>query len=153
MGLSKRLVFERLSIFLSTESNMIKRRLARAVAGLALGIPALFAVAAMAETLTGDADRGAEQFEATCAECHGAAATAPTLRGIIDRPVASVADFYGYSMALQAKKDQKWTVENLDAYMKSPTTFAPGNLMYREYKDPQMRADIIAFLATLPPPR
>jgi len=103
--------------------------------------------------LVGDAERGAEHFEATCAECHGASATAPTLRGIIDRPVASVKSFYGYSMALKEKSTATWTLENLDAYLKSPPTWAPGNLMYREYPDAQMRADVIAFLATLPPPK
>jgi cytochrome c len=101
----------------------------------------------------GDPDRGAEQYEATCAECHGPAATAPTLRGIIGRPIASVPTFYGYSQALLAMKSKTWTAESLDAYMKSPKKFAPGNLMEREYPDPQMRADVIAFLATLPPPK
>jgi cytochrome c len=101
----------------------------------------------------GDAERGEQQFEATCAECHGAAATAPTLRGIINRPIGSIESFYGYSEALKSLSSKKWTVENLDAYLKSPGDFAPGNLMYRDYPDAQMRADVIAFLATLPPPR
>jgi len=118
---------------------------------------ALFAIGATAQTPTstivGDAERGEAQFEATCAECHGAAATAPTLRGIINRPVASIASYYGYSEAMKAKKSETWTVVNLDAYLKSPMTFAPGNLMYRDYPDAQMRADVIAFLATLPPPK
>ncbi len=106
-----------------------------------------------AASLVGDAERGEAQFEATCAECHGPAATAPTLRGIINRPIASIASFYGYSEALKAKKSLTWTQDNLNAYLKSPPTFAPGNLMYREYPDAQMRADVIAFLASLPPPR
>lgn len=114
---------------------------------------ALTAAVAFAQSVAGDADRGEAQFEAVCAECHGPAATAPTLRGVIDRPIASVADFYGYSNALQEKKNLTWTKENLDAYLTSPDTFAPGNLMYREFPDAQMRADIIAFLATLPPPK
>ena len=101
----------------------------------------------------GDAERGADQFDATCAECHGAAATAPTLRGIIGREAASIESFYGYSEAMKAKKPMKWTKENIFNYLKSPPTFVPGNLMYREYPDPQMRADIIAFLETLPPPK
>jgi cytochrome c len=117
---------------------------------------AIFALNATAQTppkseIAGDAGRGEEQFEATCAECHGPAATAPTLRGIINRPIASIASFYGYSEAMKAKKTETWTVANLDAYLKSPMTFAPGNLMYRDYPDAQMRADVIAFLATLPP--
>jgi cytochrome c2 len=106
-----------------------------------------------ADAVVGDADKGAEQFEATCAECHGPAATAPTLRGIVNRPIASIASFYGYSEALKSKNAMTWTKENLNSYLKSPPTFAPGNLMYREYPDAQMRADIIAFLETLPPPR
>jgi cytochrome c len=119
---------------------------------------ALYGLIANAQTpgkteLAGDAERGAEQFEATCAECHGAAATAPTLRGIINRPIASVASFYGYSEGLKAKQALQWTTANLDSYLKSPPTFAPGNLMYKTYPDAQMRADVIAFLATLPPPR
>jgi cytochrome c len=114
---------------------------------------ALTAAVAYAQSIAGDAERGEAQFEATCAECHGPAATAPTLRGVIGRPIASVADFYGYSTALQEKKNLTWTKENLDAYMKSPDAFAPGNLMYREYPDAQMRADIVAFLELLPPPR
>ncbi|HYM34664.1 MAG TPA: hypothetical protein VET48_04660, partial [Steroidobacteraceae bacterium] len=78
---------------------------------LALGSAALtiLALNAPAQTrpkaeIVGDADRGSEQFEATCAECHGPAATAPTLRGIIGREVASVQSFYGYSEALKSKK-------------------------------------------------
>lgn len=131
---------------------MLKNRTAQAAATIVLAA-AVYAAASFAQAVTGDAERGAEQFEATCAECHGAAATAPTLRGVIGRPIASIADFYGYSMALQEKKNLTWTKENLDAYLKSPPDFAPGNLMYREYPDAQMRADIIAFLETLPPPR
>ena len=101
----------------------------------------------------GDAERGAEQFDATCAECHGASATAPTLRGIIGREVASVASFTTYSEGLKAKRPMKWTKETLDAYITAPNKFVPGSLMFRQYSDPQMRADIIAFLETLPPPR
>jgi cytochrome c len=103
--------------------------------------------------IVGDADRGAEQFEATCAECHGPAATAPTLRGIIGREVASIQSFYGYSEALKGKKPMKWSKETLNTYLTSPAKFVPGSLMYREYPDAQMRADVIAFLETLPPPR
>jgi cytochrome c len=123
------------------------------IAGIAAALTGFVLAANAADAVVGDADRGAEQFEATCAECHGAAATAPTLRGIINRPIASITSFYGYSEALKSKQPMTWTKESLNTYMKSPPTFAPGNLMYREYPDAQMRADIIAFLETLPPPR
>jgi cytochrome c len=105
-----------------------------------------------AAAITGDVDAGEELFESICAECHGAAATAPTLRGIIDRPMASVASFDGYSEALKAKKST-WTVANLDAFIKSPTDFVPGTLMYKTVPDAKNRADLIAYLASLPPPR
>jgi len=119
---------------------------------------ATFALSATAQTpanpaIVGDAERGEQEFEATCAECHGAAATAPTLRGVIGRPIASVASFSGYSDALKAKSSMKWTKENLNTYLTSPRDFAPGNLMFREFPDAQMRADVIAYLETLPPPR
>jgi cytochrome c len=128
------------------------------VATAALAAAALLSVNARAQDATekmpeGDAARGEEQFEATCSECHGPAATAPTLRGIINRPIASVESFYGYSESLKALQGKKWTVENINAYLAAPERFAPGNLMYRDYPDAQMRADVIAFLATLPPPR
>jgi len=123
-------------------------------AAILIAASLVFAVSSSAQSaLTGDPERGAEQFEATCAECHGAAATAPTLRGIINREVASVTSYYGYSEAMKSKKPMKWTVENLDTYLKSPPAFVPGNLMYREFPDAQFRADVIAFLATLPPPK
>ena len=152
------------NLFISSQMNFISKTTQAALSLTALAsltvvvTLAFSALTATAQTpgktvITGDAERGAEQFETTCAECHGPAATAPTLRGIIDRPIASVASFYGYSEALKAKQPMKWTTANLDAYLKSPPTFAPGNNMYRDYPDAQMRADIIAFLATLPPPR
>jgi cytochrome c len=103
--------------------------------------------------IAGDADAGAELFESVCAECHGPAATAPTLRGVIGRRIASVESFYGYSEALKAKNSQTWTEANLNAFLKSPTDFAPGTLMYKTVPDAKNRADLLAFIATLPPPR
>jgi cytochrome c len=76
-----------------------------------------------------------------------------TLRGIIGRPIASVAAFGGYSDALRSKQSMTWTEQNLDAFLTSPSTFAPGTLMTQVLPEAQRRADIIAYLATLPPPR
>jgi cytochrome c len=103
--------------------------------------------------ISGDANAGAELFDSVCEECHGAAATAPTLRGIIGRPAASVESFDGYSDALRAKKSLIWTPENLNLFLKSPKDFVPGTLMYKTVPDEKDRADIIAYLASLPPPR
>lgn len=103
--------------------------------------------------IAGDANAGAEIFDSVCEECHGAAATAPTLRGVIGRPFASIESFDGYSDALKAKKSLTWTPANLDLFLKSPKDFVPGTLMYKRVPDAKDRADIIAFLASLPPPR
>jgi cytochrome c len=102
---------------------------------------------------SGDASAGAELFDSVCEECHGAAATAPTLRGIIGRPAASIESFDGYSEALKAKKSLIWTPANLNLFLKSPKDFVPGTLMYKTVPDEKDRADIIAYLASLPPPR
>jgi len=110
--------------------------------------------ASTAETgLSGDANAGAELFDSVCEECHGAAATAPTLRGIIGRPAASIESFDGYSEALKAKKSLNWTPANLNLFLKSPKGLVPGTLMYKTVPDEKDRADIIAYLASLPPPR
>jgi cytochrome c len=111
------------------------------------------AASTTAPGLSGDANAGAELFDSVCEECHGAAATAPTLRGIIDRPAASIESFDGYSVALKAKKSLTWTPANLNLFLKSPKDFVPGTLMYKTVPDEKDRADIIAYLASLPPPR
>jgi cytochrome c len=103
--------------------------------------------------ISGDANAGAELFDSVCEECHGAAATAPTLRGIIGRPAASIESFDGYSEALKAKKSLIWKPANLNLFLKSPKDFVPGTLMYKTVPDEKDRADIIAYLASLPPPR
>lgn len=103
--------------------------------------------------VSGDVNAGAEIFDSVCEECHGAAATAPTLRGIIGRPFASIDSFDGYSDALKAKKSLTWTPANLDLFLKSPKDFVPGTLMYKTVPDAKDRADIIAYLASLPLPR
>ncbi|RYG37222.1 MAG: c-type cytochrome [Burkholderiales bacterium] len=101
---------------------------------------------------SGDADAGGELYATECRGCHSVS-IAPSLRGIIDRPAASVAAFSGYSAALKAKSDITWTEANLDVFLSDPQAFAPGALMTKSIGDAQQRADIIAYLATLPPPR
>jgi cytochrome c len=131
-------------------NRIVATALAAAVTGLALCVNAQAPSKGMP---AGDAERGEEQFAGTCEECHGVAATAPTLRGIINREVASAKSFDGYSEAMKAKKPMKWTKENIFTYLEDPAKFIPGNMMYREYPEAQMRADVIAYLETLPPPK
>ena len=108
--------------------------------------------AASASDVVGDPEAGAETYNTVCKGCHGVS-IAPTLRGVIGRPIASVATFAGYSDGLKARSSMSWTEANLDAFLTAPATFAPGTLMTQTIPEAQRRADLIAYLATLPPPR
>ncbi len=86
-----------------------------------------------------------------CGACHnfekGAGAkVGPDLYGVVDRNVASMPGF-SYSSALQQHKADKWTFQNLYEWIKNPKAFIAGNNMgFAGIKNPQERADIIAFL-------
>jgi cytochrome c len=107
---------------------------------------------ALAAVADGDPQAGAELYNSVCKGCHGVS-IAPTLRGVVGRRIASVESFPAYTEALKAKRDLTWTAESLDQFLQGPTQFAPGTLMTQVVSDPQVRADLIAYLATLPPPR
>lgn len=108
--------------------------------------------AAEAGQIVPDEEAGAEIYAAQCRGCH-TVSIAPTLRGVADRPIASVSDFGGYSDGLKARADQAWSAANLDAFLAAPPTFAPGTRMVMAVADPQARADVIAYIRSLPPPR
>lgn len=113
---------------------------------------AMFAAPASAQGLTGSPETGADLYSAECRGCHSVS-IGPTLRGLIGRPAASVDGFAGYSDALKAKAGLVWTEPNIDTFLAGPQVFAPGTFMTKAISDPQQRADIIAYIATLPPPR
>lgn len=127
-----------------------------ALAAVVLAALAAGAVARAQEVtingLTGDADAGGDLYATECRGCH-AVSIAPTLRGVLNRPIASVPAFPGYSAALKAKSAEAWTEANLDAFLNAPQAFAPGTLMVKSISDPQQRADLLAYIASLPPPR
>jgi cytochrome c len=119
----------------------------------ALTLSALILPQATAQdAIVPDEEAGAEVYSSVCKGCHGVS-IAPTLRGIINRPIASVQTFGGYSAALKGKQGETWTEANLNAFLTAPTQFAPGTLMTQTIPEAQRRADLIAYLATLPPPR
>lgn len=79
-------------------------------------------------------ERGA-QLAILCTGCHGelgrqrSKRLAPTLIGIVNRPIAAVEDF-DYSEALKKRRPSGlWSVEALDQFLTSPKTFAPGTKM------------------------
>jgi len=73
----------------------------------------------------------------------------PPLYGIYETPIA-VQKGYLYSAALKKHKGKTWTVDELDKWLKSPTSYAPGTLMtFAGLLDPQDRYDVIAYIISL----
>ncbi len=112
----------------------------------------LIATPAMAE---GDAAKGEKVF-AKCKACHenekGVNKVGPTLKGIVGRKAASVAD-YKYSDAMIAKGAEGivWDEATLTAYLPDPKKFVPGTKMaFAGLKKPEEVADVIAYLKAHP---
>ena len=116
--------------------------------GLPLAAAALsLATIALAQSpLVGDPVRGKSQFDRRCTKCHEDSTMGPPYTGLFGRRAGTVKGF-DYSEALQnAKVD--WGPATLDKWLTNPDAFVPGNLMGYRVRDPQDRADIIAYLAT-----
>jgi cytochrome c len=105
---------------------------------------------------TADAEKGAN-FAKRCGACHtfekdGAHKVGPALWGVVDRPVASAAD-YEYSEAMVAHSEggaKLWTYAELNAYLADPKGHVPGNKMvFPGIKKDEDRANVIAYLRTL----
>jgi cytochrome c len=112
----------------------------------------LFVVPAQAE---GDAAAGAKVFN-QCKACHevekGVNKVGPTLKGVVGRKAAAVAD-YKYSEAMIAKGAEGlvWDEANLTTYLANPKGFVPKTKMaFAGLKKPEDLANVIAFLKTHP---
>jgi len=113
----------------------------------------MYLVSPVAAYAAGDATAGAGIFQGQCAMCHattpGAAGIGPSLAGVYNKPAASVAG-YAYSPALVAAK-LVWNAATLDKFLTAPQSFVPGTKMpFAGIADAGQRADVIAYLATLP---
>ncbi|WP_291178960.1 c-type cytochrome [Hyphomicrobium sp.] len=102
---------------------------------------------------TASAENGAGSFK-KCLACHsaekGAASKAgPNLWGVLGRPHGSLADFKGYSDAMQGKGGD-WTYADLAAFLHKPKEFVPGTKMiFAGISDTGELADVIAYIRTL----
>jgi cytochrome c len=100
-----------------------------------------------------DAAKGEAAFKA-CKACHtaedgGANKVGPNLYGIVDDTISG-RDGFGYSDALKAKASEKWTFENLNAFLTKPKSFVPGTKMsYGGMKNDAKRANLLAYLRSL----
>ena len=104
----------------------------------------------MAELLAvADVTRGAREY-AKCKTCHtvekgGKQGTGPNLYDLLGREIAGV-DGFRYSSAL-TEIGGSWNYENLDAWLKSPKTFAKGTSMsFAGVRKDDARANLIAYL-------
>ena len=99
-------------------------------------------------SFTGTVEAGEKAF-AVCKTCHAVAAgknmTGPSLHAIQGRTSGSVPG-YTYSAANKAS-GSVWNNEKLFQYLENPQRIVPGTKMtYTGLKDPQKRADVIAYL-------
>ena len=123
----------------------------------ALASAVLFAAPALttAANAAGDAAAGEKVFN-QCKACHdvekGVNKVGPTLKGVIGRKAASVAD-YKYSAAMTKKGEEGvvWDEATLTAYLPNPKAYVPGTKMgFGGLKKPDDVANVIAYLAAHP---
>lgn len=106
--------------------------------------------------LAADAAAGEQVFKKVCVTCHsadpGVNKTGPSLAGVYGRK-AGTANFPRYKGLVGA--DFTWDAAKLDAYLQDPKAFVLANTqnkttaMTYALKDPQQRADVIAYMQTL----
>ena len=99
---------------------------------------------------TADVAKGGEVFK-KCAACHGIAAgggngVGPNLYGIIGKPHAAAAGF-AYSDVLKGMAAKPWSFGEMNAWLHSPKTYAPGTKMtFAGLSKNEDRANLIAYL-------
>lgn len=119
---------------------MTSLRIAAAAAALVVSGAAASAV---------DADHGKTLFTA-CLACHSEKpdALGPSLKGVFDRPSASLEDFR-YSNAMKRAK-LIWDEANLRDYIADPQAKVKGNRMpFAGFTNASDVADMVAYLKTL----
>lgn len=106
-------------------------------------------------TLLAAADPAAgEAVFAKCTACHTIAQGAPdgigpNLYGILGKPIGQHAAGFAYSSAL-VEKGGEWTWENMDAWLESPRSFAPGTKMsFAGLSSAEDRANVMVYLASM----
>ncbi|HIV70669.1 MAG TPA: c-type cytochrome [Candidatus Aquabacterium excrementipullorum] len=122
-----------------------------ALAGL-VGLCAACSTPPASQKLTGRADIGQRLYNENCLECHAIDhhRIGPLHQGVVGR-IAGTAPGYDYSTGLKrlGKTGLRWTPETLDRWLTDPDAYVQNQQMDFSVPDPQDRADLIAYLATL----
>ena len=117
-------------------------------------IPALLALTAAAipqnAFAAGDAANGAKLYPLKCGACHALDTNkiGPMQHGVVGRK-AGTAVGYTYSPALKAS-GVTWDEAAIDKWLINPLAMVPGTKMQFRLPDPKERADIIAYLKSVP---
>ncbi len=110
--------------------------------------------AAHADGIKGNAANGKKLFMGnTCPTCHSVIKEddlkiGPNLVGVAGRKAGTTKSLMGPTANL-TKYGVIWSAETLDEFLANPNAKAPGTPMIGMLTDPQQRADVIAYLATL----
>jgi cytochrome c len=110
--------------------------------------------AAYADGIKGNAANGKKLFMGnTCPTCHSvikkdALKIGPNLVGVVGRKAGTTKSLMGPTENL-TKYGVIWSAETLDEFLANPSAKVPGTPMMGILTDPQQRADVIAYLATL----
>jgi cytochrome c len=123
------------------------------------GLAAVTLMALSAPALAeGDATKGKAAF-AKCGICHQVGPGAktlvgPELNGTVGRKAASIADYpYSPGMKKLGEEGFTWTEEHIDKWIADPKAMIAGSpmaLAFQGIPDAAERADIIAYLKTVP---
>jgi cytochrome c len=100
-----------------------------------------------------DAKRG-EELYGRCLACHALEQdrVGPRHCGLVGRRAGSVPGF-AYSEAMK-RSGLTWNAKTLDRFLADPMKVVPGTTMtYAGVADPRERADLIAYLRTIPCPK
>jgi cytochrome c len=100
-----------------------------------------------------DAKKG-EALYGRCLACHALEQdrVGPRHCGVVGRKAGSVPDFE-YSEAMK-RSGLTWDAKTLDRFLANPMKVVPGTTMtYAGISDPSERADLIAYLRTIPCPK
>lgn len=109
---------------------------------------------------TADVENG-ETVALRCKACHtldkgGRHVLGPNLWNIVGRGIGQTPEFTRYSDAMR-KRDGKWDLANLDAFLENPKIWLPGTRMaFPGIPEEDERANLLAYLLTLsdqPPKR